>query len=315
MSTTADILLKTAINVQPERVYELQAAPARKFGLLILELICKRLLLPSYECLDFSPETDGCDVVLTSCFQPPFYPHACIESKYVENFWIKPGTLLQQVKDAARKLRRVETHDVAHRFLLVSSLALKKRARANNKIFKHAHHYVIVVLLMPSKVVEENPSHATQEMIAQAKELTKEESLEAVSNISVVMLNDKFAEFEDQVAIHFEKLENEQEHIKKNQRLLQKNQQTFQKKLHELDLKQQEIRQEQQVIRQEQQVIRQEQQEIRQEQQVIRQEQQVIRQEQQLLRKGQQELKEDVSELKALLTNFLKRLTAEAEEE
>ncbi len=141
---------------------------------------------------------------------------------------------------------------------------------------------------MTIKTVEEKPSQATQEIITHAKELTKEESLEAVSNISVVMLNDKLAEFEDLVTMHFENLENKLERIEENQRLLQKNQQLFQKKLHEFDLK---------------------------EQQVIRQEQQKIRQEQQLLRKGQQELKEAVSELKILVIRILKCLTAETEEE
>ena len=100
MNITEDIVLNTVIDVQPEHMYELQAAPARIFGLLVLELICKRVLLPTYGCQDFTPEKHGCDVVLKQCTQAPLCPEACLESKYVENFWLKEGTLLQQVKDA-----------------------------------------------------------------------------------------------------------------------------------------------------------------------------------------------------------------------
>ncbi len=248
MNITEDIVLNTVIDVQPEHMYELQAAPARIFGLLVLELICKRVLLPTYGCQDFTPEKHGCDVVLKQCTQEPLRPEACLESKYVENFWLKEGTLLQQIKDAARKLRRVKTHDVAHRFLLVSSFALRQRARASDKRFKHAHEYVIVVLLMTSKAVEENPAVATQEIVAKTKKLTEEESLEAISNISVVMLNDKLAEFEDQVGMHFDEIEKRQDRIEENQQVLRE-------KLQELSKEQQAIRKEQQLLRKGQQEL------------------------------------------------------------
>ncbi len=275
--TTKTIVMNTAIEVQSEYMYELQASPPRRFGLLVLHLICERLLKPIYNCQDFSPEKDGCDVVLTECSQPPLRPKACIESKYVENFWIKESTLLQQVKDAARKLRRVETHDVVHRFFLVSSFALKRQARASDKIFKHAHQYVILVLLVTSKAIEENPRQATQEIVVKAKELTEEESLEAVSNISVVMLNDKLAEFEDQVGMNFEQMEAKVEKrfeqmeakVEKRFEQITKRQERFEQKLQELN------------------------------------------QEQQLLRKGQQEITQGLLEIKTLLTNVLTHTTEE----
>ncbi len=65
--------------------------------------------------------------------------------------------------------------------------------------------------------------------------------MEAVSNISVVLLNDKLAEFEDQVDMHFEELEDRQDRIEENQQVLRE-------KIQELSKEQQLLRKGQQEL-------------------------------------------------------------------
>ena len=129
MTSSDPFVLKTTLNMQPTHIHELKSAARRTFGLLILEFIWKHLLRARFGCRNFSPEEHGCDAWLTNCTKAPLRPKACIESKYVENFWLKKGTLLQKVKDASSKLRRAESRGFKNRFLLVSSFAIKRYDR------------------------------------------------------------------------------------------------------------------------------------------------------------------------------------------
>ncbi len=129
MTSSDPFVLKTTLNMQPAHIHELKSAARRTFGLLILEFIWKHLLRARFGCRNFSPEEHGCDAWLTNCTKAPLRPKACIESKYVENFWLKKGTLLQKVKDASSKLRRAESRGFKNRFLLVSSFAIKRYDR------------------------------------------------------------------------------------------------------------------------------------------------------------------------------------------
>ncbi len=221
-------VVTTIINIQPSQLHELKSASKRVLGLLTLQFIWKHLLRPQFGCQHFLAEEYGCDVLLTNCTRPPLRPNACIESKYVENFWLRRGVLLQKVKDARYKLRRAHNRGFKNRFLLVSSFAIKRHIYESNKLFKEERQYVIVVLLMKSKIVEEDPPLATQEIVSKAEELTEEESLDPIANLAVNMLYDKFNEFEEEQKDFEKRIEERQERIEERQERIEKKLQMLQ---------------------------------------------------------------------------------------
>ncbi len=234
------MVLATSIDVPARDVFELHALPPRRFGLLILDYIWRSVIQPRYRCEGLTTEHGGCDAVVINCRQKPLAPHACLENKYVENFWLREGVLYQEVRDASAKLKRARRKGNPNRYLLVSSFALRrKREEKENerekKIFKGIREYVLVVILVKSDVVEKDPALATQEIVDSGKDMKEVETLDSITNIGSVLLYDKLADLEDKLDEKFDEIETEQQAIRQEQ---------------------QAIRQEQQAIRQEQRILR-----------------------------------------------------------
>ncbi len=314
MVTSDPFVLKTTLNMQPTHIHELKSAARRTFGLLILEFIWKHLLQPRFGCRYFLPEEHGCDALLTNCTKAPLRPKACIESKYVENFWIKKGTLLQKVKDASSKLRRAESRGFRNRFLLVSSFALKRAGCEGDKLYKEAQQYVIVVLLMKSEIVEENPSYATQEIVDKTKKLTEEEALDPVANLGINLLYDKLADVEahqERDGETLQTLQQEQEHIKETLQTLQQEQEHIKETLQTLQQKQERVEETLQTLQQKQERVEETLQTLQQKQERVEETLQTLSKAQQEASKKQETMAEDIVELKNLVIEFLKRLDKE----
>ncbi len=229
----------TRVDLSRRQVHALMQLSPRRFATQLTALICDRLLEASFGCQKWQLEVEGCDVLMQGCTKEPLAPNSCLESKYVENYWLRRGTLLQTLKDAVAKLRRAMPKRPVRRLVLLSSFAQQKphptrdlRSRGDDNLFKTREQHVLVVVLLSSEIGEKKLQNVVEVISQETEEYLKAEGLEAITNIGANIIYDEL----------------------------------------------QEVKQEQWIIREEQQAIREEQRAIREEQRAIREEQQATKQ-------------------------------------
>ncbi len=199
----------------------------RRFAAQLTALLCEHVLQISFGCQGWRLEVEGCDVLMEDCLKEPLAPNSCIESKYVEIFWYRQGTLLQTLKDAVAKLRRAMSEKSMPRFVLLSRFTQKKqqfrqesKPQPDKNIFKEGEPYVLVVVIMSSEIGKKNLQQVVEVVSPETKKYLKAEGLEAITNIGANIIYDELQEVKhEQQAIRQEQQATKQQLVKLEQLL------------------------------------------------------------------------------------------------